>query len=141
MRDSLGSGPVGMKISTPLRSAPIPATPTAIAEILAELPDRDDPFAILGGDDEQRYMQALWTPDGFVLEYQEGNIDSHYRCFRQDLTLDEVTNALRSYLAWNGNWRPNLAAELVDLRPTSFKVGFAAGVVAGWLRRIFRVRD
>jgi len=124
-------------LTTPHRPAPVPATPATIADILRDLPERPDPFVILGGSDEQRYMQTLWTPEGFILEFQEGGIDRHYRCARRDFTADEVSLALGQYLAWNGQWRPAFEAEKVEVRTGFYRFGHALGYFVGRVRRLF----
>jgi hypothetical protein len=125
-----------MYITTPHRSAAVPATPDAIAEIIRDLPHRADPFAILGLD-QQRYMQTLWTPGGFILEFQEGGVEEHYRCARRDFTADDVIRAFEEYLAWGGKWRPNVEAAKVEVRPPYFRLGYALGHFLGRLRRLF----
>ena len=126
-----------MNISTPVRPAPVPATEASIAEIVRELDGADDPFLILGGDDEQRYMQALETPTGFVLDFQEGSIDQHYRSKREDLSAQEVIDAFCQYLAWDGKWRPSLEYERIELRRAGYRIGFSLGKVAGRIARLF----
>ena len=126
-----------MNISTPVRPAPVPATNASIAEIVAELEGTDDPFLILGGEDQQRYMQALATPTGFVLDFQEGSIDQHYRSRREDLSAQEIIDALGQYLAWGGKGRPALEYERIELRRPSYRVGFSFGSLVGRLVRLF----
>ena len=126
-----------MNISTPVRPGLVPATDASIAEIVSALEGADDPFLILGGDDEQRYIQALATPTGFVLDFQEGGVDQHYRCKREDLSAQDVIDAFRQYLAWNGKWRPSLEYERIELRPTGYRVGFSLGSIAGRIARLF----
>jgi serine/threonine protein kinase HipA of HipAB toxin-antitoxin module len=91
----------------------------------------------LGGEDQQRYMQALATPTGFVLDFQEGSIDQHYRSRREDLSEQEVIDAFRQYLAWGGKGRPAVEYEQIELRRPSYRVGFSLGSVVGRLVRLF----
>ena len=49
-------------------------------------------------------MQALWTPIGYDLEYQEGNIFEHYR-LSEMATQDDVIWALQSYLKSEPFWK------------------------------------
>jgi serine/threonine protein kinase HipA of HipAB toxin-antitoxin module len=127
-----------VNISTPVRPAPIPATDSSIAAIVAEIQGTNDPFLILGGDDQQRYMQALETPTGFVLDFQEGSIDQHYRTKREDLSSQEIIDAFRQYLAWGGKGRPAFDYERIELRRPSYRVGFSLGNLVGRLVRFFR---
>jgi hypothetical protein len=73
-----------------------------------------------------------------VLEFQEGNVDKHYRCNRQNLAAQEVVDAFRQYLAWNGHWRPALEFERVEIRPVTFRLGFSIGRLLGRVARLLR---
>lgn len=78
-----------MELSSPCFSRLLPATAEVIRLVVHALPELDeDPFAILSGDSE--FLQTLYTPAGYILEWQDGCEERHYRAIRK-LTADEVT--------------------------------------------------
>jgi hypothetical protein len=83
----------------------VPATAESIARIIHSLAGGSDPFAILGGRDEQTYMQTLWTPHGYQLEYQEGSTAQHYHCTREDLSAETIVEVFCDYLAGDIHWK------------------------------------
>jgi hypothetical protein len=82
---------------------------------LQGLEPSDRTFAILARDDNS-YIQTAVDDDGgtFVLEYQDGSLDRHYRAARP-LPLQDVTRAFRSYLLGDGAWRSGYDWEQLDL--------------------------
>jgi hypothetical protein len=92
-----------------------------IAHALATLPAGDDSWAVLQKD-EMHYMQTggpaqgerTWG-DGFVLEYQEGSLDSHYRCVQEDLELSAIQRAFQLYFEDDDRWRTEYEWQLLDL--------------------------
>jgi len=54
------------------------ARPEMISDIVAVLAKRQDPYLVVARSDEY-YMQTLWTDQGYILEFREGNAASHYR--------------------------------------------------------------
>lgn len=81
--------------------------PTAaqIAELFSSLPGGSDSFAVLLIDD-LTYIQAHGSAqDGFVLEYQDGSLDQHYRAHDEQLDLAAVTRAFQQYAAGDSSWR------------------------------------
>jgi len=85
-----------MKIICPTLNKEEEATLQNIAEIIRLLENKEDTFVILEKD-ALTYMQALWTRDGYDLEYQDGNILEHY-WLSELVTQDDVIWALQSYL-------------------------------------------
>ena len=111
---------------------PLQATPEVISEVIAALPHNPEGsrFAILS-DQSQTYMQALYMPEGFQLEYQEGTIAEHYHCIREDLSAEEVIGIFNDYLARDILWKRRSQFECRDLRTSSFRAGF-------WMGQLFR---
>lgn len=71
-------------------------------------------FAILSKD-EMTYIQTSGSAtSGFVLEYQEGDTDQHYRC-PDTLSLPQVTKAFLSYAQGTDSWKTALNWEKEDL--------------------------
>jgi hypothetical protein len=124
-----------MRITTPYRDAPVPASHEAIREIISELPGQARPAAILGGTDDLTYVQALATPAGFLLEYQEGSTEHHFEAVRSDLSADEVVEAFGAYLDGNPAWRGALEFRRTELSPPSNGIGIWLGNILG---RLFR---
>jgi hypothetical protein len=61
-------------------------------------------FAILGPN-EMRYLQISGDPQmGFDAEYQEGDIESHFRAQNESFTLNEVVSMMTEYRRGNVNW-------------------------------------
>ena len=130
-----------MTIESPHLQQPLEATPDNIAEVITSLPHQKESerFAILGGD-PQVYMQALSTPEGFQLEYQEGSIAEHYHCTREDLPAAEVIEVFSDYAAGDIFWKRRFQFKCRDLRTPSFRAGFRAGQLFGKLAKYVGIR-
>ncbi len=91
-------------------------TPAEIAGVLASLPGGEDSFAILEQDD-MVYIQTAGgaSEAGFVLEYQEGSLERHYRSTNDELPLETVTRAFQLYAARNPAWKSLTSWEQEDL--------------------------
>lgn len=121
------------------------ANPSAsqIAEELEALSGRADSYAILSRD-ERSYIQAAGGPsEGFLLEYQEGSIEQHYRSTQSNLPLTTVTNAFQLYAADDSSWRSLVPWEHDDLSqhsgglrllPLFLIVAALAGLALWWWR-------
>ena len=56
------------------------------------------------------YMQTSGGgSDGFVLEYQAGSIEQHFRHEGPDLSLPEVVRAFQSYASGDDAWQTSIA--------------------------------
>jgi len=63
-----------------------------------------DGFAILERS-QMTYLQVSGDSRiGFDMEYQEGDTDHHYRATRDDLSLEEVVDALAAYSDGRAEW-------------------------------------
>ena len=90
--------------------------PTAaqVDEGLRTLQPSERTFAILARED-WTYIQTAFDGDGtFVLEYQDGSLEQHYRASRP-LLLQEVIGAFQSYLRQDGAWRSGILWERLEL--------------------------
>ena len=103
----------------------------SIAEIVVQLSNKDDPFVILEKD-EMTYIQALWTPKGYDLEYQEGNVFEHYR-LSELATQDDVIWALQSYLKSEPFWKAKFNFEKKEIATISSRIGYKLGAFFGRL--------
>ena len=78
------------------------------------LPDRT--FAILSLTDSD-YMQTSPEDEGsFLLEYQDGSPDEHFRV-PEPVALEGVVGAFQSFRRRDGEWRSGFQWERVDLAP------------------------
>jgi hypothetical protein len=129
-----------MKLTAPSLGVKQPATESLIAKVVRELAGREDPFAILELD-ELTYMQVLWTPEGYDLEYQERNIMHHFRLARL-VTAAEATLTLQNYLAGDQTWKERLEFVKKDVATWRYRIGYTIGQFVGGFRRGLRqVRD
>jgi hypothetical protein len=97
----------------------MPATAEALHAIIPALAGQEDPFAILSpGAEDMTYMQTLWTPDGYLVEYQDGSLERHFCTVRADLSAEDVIAAFQSYAAGEGAWRTMFEYERIELDET-----------------------
>jgi len=122
-----------MKIICPTLNKEEEATVQNIEETIRLLKNKEDAFVILKKD-AMTYMRALWTPDGYDLEYQDGNILDHY-WLSELATQDDVIWALQSYLKGEPYWRTKFRFEKIEIATHSFKIGHKIGSFLGKLSR------
>lgn len=125
-----------MKLFAPHRGEIQNPTRDLIATVISELPAAPEgsQFAILESS-EQTYIQTLFTQEGFVLQYQDGNTEHHFESVRGNLTAGEVIEAFGAYLDRNPAWRFPFEWQQVEVRPLFYRMGHALGHLLG---RIFR---
>jgi hypothetical protein len=113
------------------------ATAENIAEIVRLLKGKDRPFAILK-DTHMTFMQTLWTPGGYILVYQENDIQHIYRA-REFVSQADVIWALQSYLKGEVRWKSKFEFEhkTIDnpLVTISYKLGTIAGKIIQFIKR------
>ena len=127
-RSPHGSADVMLFLTTPHRDSPLPATTENIRSILDDLAGRANPYVILAGDDELAFMQTLWTPSGFQLEFQAGGLEEHYRATREDLSVAEVATAFEAYVRGDeSGWRHAFFFRRVEVRSAAHLFGIAVG--------------
>jgi hypothetical protein len=74
-------------------------------------------FAILSAD-PNTYVQCAEQkepPYEYVLEYQDGSLEEHYRAADAPITLDRVLSALVKYLRGDASWRTDFRWEKMQL--------------------------
>ncbi len=125
-----------MNIECPALNISKTATENDLSEALAALPGKEDPYVILSKTD-MTYMQALWTEDGFILEYQENSIAHHYISIRR-LSLEQVTCALINYLNGSNLWKVSVQFENKNITSASWSIGHWLGKTIGGLFRVFK---
>ena len=77
---------------------------------------RSDPFLILENESDGRFMQTYYIHEQnqFVLEYQNGDLDRHYKC--NDLVMVEtVARAFTSFVAADDLWKQQVPWVRVQL--------------------------
>jgi len=125
-----------MKIIAPTLNLDKEATTDEVASIVSEIKSKPDPFLILE-QDEMNYMQTLWTPDGFSLEFQEGNTDQHF-ISKHLLTEAQVISCLVDYMNDNTSWRETAEFEQKIIKDIPFNIGRSIGQFFGGFVRGFR---
>lgn len=125
-----------MKIKSPTLNCEEEATPQGIAEIIPMLKERPDPFAILQ-QTEQTYVQTVWTPNGYDLEYQDKDILHHYQVMSL-LTQEQVISIFQSYLAGDNTWKSDIEFQEKRITDCPFRLGHALGKFCGSFVRAFR---
>lgn len=78
-----------------------------ITQVLETLLDAPNSSATLVNTEvsESTYIQtAVGTGNAFILEYQNGSLEEHYRCTNLELTLTHITNAFIWYATGNRRW-------------------------------------
>lgn len=74
-------------------------------------------FAILG-EDPLTYIQCAThaeTLGEYILEYQDGSLERHFRAVDEPVTLDRVLSAFTRYLDKDASWKTDFQWELEDL--------------------------
>jgi len=77
----------------------------------------EEAFAILSINDDT-YIQCAEQsepPYEYILEYQDGSIDRHYRAVAESITLDEVLAAFVKYVRQDASWMREFRWEKMDL--------------------------
>ena len=118
-----------MEIESPTLGINEAASVALIRSTIPNLKDRDDPFVILSSN-EYTFMQALWTKDGYALEYQENDIDHHFES-RFMLESDEIIQAFVEYLSGSQDWRDRTLFRKKRVRSMPNQFGF-------WIGRLLR---
>lgn len=114
-----------MKIIAPALGLYREAISDDIATTLQDIEGKVDPFLILE-QDEMTYMQTLWTPEGFSLEYQEGSIKQHF-ISKFLLTREQVEACLNAFLRNDPSWKSTIEFEQKNITDMSFKIGRSIG--------------
>ena len=94
----------------------------AIEDALARVGTEGSTFATLSRDDVSYIQTAIALGEGFLLEYQEGSLEAHFRC-PQILPRERVVEAFQKYARGDESWRAPLAWEKQDLVAGPAKAG------------------
>ena len=118
-----------MKIKAPTLNRDNDATAAIIAEIIPQLVGQPDPFAILE-QSEMTYIQALWTKNGFDIEYQERDLMHHYQITKL-LPGEQVIAIFQEYLKYGTNWKPQFEFQRKNVATFQYKLGYHIGTFVG----------
>ncbi len=121
-----------MKTEAPSLGVACEATEELISEVVPKLKGLPDPLVILSSSGS-RYIQALWTEDGFDLEYQDGSTEHHYLA-SSSLSASQVEQAFVNYLRGNSDWRDqyDFKRKVIEGDPY-YRAGRSLGRVVGKL--------
>ncbi len=93
-----------------------PVTESQIDDALALLTgERGEAFAILSQNDMTYIQTSGWPEVGFDLEYQEGSLHNHFRCTKENLTLEEVSWSFKQYVRGDASYKEELPWERDEL--------------------------
>lgn len=119
-----------MRIAAPTLNLDCEADEQTVLDALAQLENRTDPFVFLLRS-ELTYVQGLWTDKGYILEYQDGDVEQHFTSPKV-LTLDEIQTVFLQYLAGGGAWKEQYDFEekVIEVDPYE-RAGRTAGRLIG----------
>jgi hypothetical protein len=124
-----------MIIKAPALNREETATNENIAEIVRRLKGKEQPFAILLKD-ATSFIQTLWTPEGYILAYQENDLEHIYRA-RELVSQADVIWAFQSYLKGDVFWKGQFEFEQKtadNLIYLAYKIGTIAGKIVKFIR-------
>lgn len=96
-------GPAGVIVSSPCLEESMPARPEIIAELVPALAGTENPFLLLEVDEEV-YMQAMWTEEGYRLEYRDGSAKKHFVA-KGYLSAEQAIETLSDYALQGKRWK------------------------------------
>jgi hypothetical protein len=112
------------------------ATAENIAEIVRRLKGKDKPFAILKKTN-MTFIQTLWTPEGYILAYQEHDIHHIYRA-KEFVSQEDTIWALQSYLRGEESWKAKFAFEHKTIENPLVKLSYQLGTIVGKIIQFFK---
>ncbi len=119
-----------MRIAAPTLNLDCEADEQTVLDALAQLENRTDPYVFLLRS-ELTYIQGLWSDRGYILEYQDGDVEQHLTSPKV-LTLDEIQTVFLQYLAGDGAWKEQYDFEekVIEVDPYE-RAGRTAGRLIG----------
>jgi hypothetical protein len=112
------------------------ATAENIAEIVRRIKGKDKPFAILRKTN-MTFIQTLWTPEGYILAYQENDFHHIYRA-RELVSQKDTIWALQSYLKGEDHWKSKFNFEHKPIDSPIVKISYTLGTIAGKIIQFFK---
>ena len=105
------------------------ATAENIAEIVRRIKGKDKPFAILK-QTNMTFIQTLWTSEGYILAYQENDIEHIYRA-KELVSQKDTIWALQSYLKGDESWKSKFDFEHKTIDNPLVKISYTLGTIIG----------
>ena len=118
-----------MVIICPAFEKEVIASEKIIAELVPMINGQNNPFIILQKG-EMTYIQTLWTPKGYMLEYQEGTVSEHYMLCTPT-TEENAVWALQCYLNEKLYWKTKFKFKKKYIATPSYKLGHKIGLLFG----------
>jgi len=84
-----------------------------IPDLISALQKRNDPYLVVDGGKE-KYIQTLWTKNGFILEYRDGCADRHFRATTY-LQAETVSQAIIRYIDAK-HWKDGIEFHKVEIK-------------------------
>jgi hypothetical protein len=112
------------------------ATTENIAEIVRRLKGKDKPFALLRKTN-MTFIQTLWTPEGYILAYQENDIHHIYRA-KELVSQGDAIWALQSYLKGEEHWKSKFNFEHKTIDNPFVKISYQLGTIVGKIIQFIR---
>ena len=125
-----------MIIQAPILHREEEATAENIAEIVRRLRGKDKPFAILRKTN-MTFIQILWTSEGYILAYQENDIDHIYRA-KELVSQADAIWALQSYLKGEERWKSKFEFEHKTIDNPVVKISYQLGTIVGKLVKFIK---
>jgi hypothetical protein len=125
-----------MKITSPTLNVNENASNSIIQSIFSELPEKADPYVILEVSD-MSYLQSVWTPDGFIVEFQIDSIDQHF-IINNALTCAQVVQLFTLYFESDDRWLGDHEYTRKNLRGFLGGLGYSIGNFIGSITRGFK---
>jgi hypothetical protein len=88
-------------------------SPLSIASALTSLKFDGNSFAILERTDATYLQTSMQSSDEFIIEYQDGSLDKHFRASAFDLS--DVTDAFKAYAVQNESWITQFDWQRIEL--------------------------
>ena len=113
-----------------------------IRDGILKIDGKKNSFAILSID-EMTYIQTSGSPlTGFVLEYQNGSLENHYRASDLIAVPDKIIAAFISYRLQDGAWQEGFVWEKDDLSQGNVEAAgngcvFLVALAIGFVSAIF----
>ena len=112
------------------------ATAENIAEIIRRIKGKDKPFAIWRKTN-MTFIQTLWTPEGYILAYQENDFHHIYRA-RELVSQKDTIWALQSYLKGEEHWKSKFEFEHKTIDNPFVKVSYQLGTIVGKIIQLIK---
>jgi hypothetical protein len=124
-----------MRLLSPILSLDIEPTVEAIKKALSDIQNvKRDPYVILEKN-ERNYLQTFYSNEGYVLEYQSGPLQEHFRSIKR-LNQDTISKVFDRYFQDDLQWKSGIEFKKTTMpKPISFRVGYFVGTVVSKIQK------